>query len=152
MVKDVRTIEDMRIQDFRHRITLCSMEDVVVDGSEMRLTRKGIYSAWAYIAPKRGSMFGKSGYVIQEKRDSQSHNIIIRYRPDIEFSSAAWIHDQRLKSAPRWFKILGYQNKDEASEYFIFSVRLVEQGDFASPPVEEKSNPHAMPLPNGVRL
>lgn len=154
MVKDVRTLEDFRIADFRWRVVICSMDDVVINSAEMRLIRKGIYEAWAYIAPKRASMFSKEGYAVKEKRDSPSHNIAIRYRADISFSTAAWIYEKRLKSPPRWFKILGYQNKDEGSEYYIFSARLVEQSDLAVEPAEgeEPKITGAYPLPDGVKL
>jgi head-tail adaptor len=135
----------------RHRISLCTMQDVVVDGDEMRLTRKEVFGAWAAIETKRGSMFATGGVVIQEAQDVQSHLITIRYRYDYTISSAAWVFEQRLKSEPRWYKILSV--KDTTSEWWVLSCRLVEKSDLVSQPQPDTpANPFLVGKPQGVKL
>lgn len=140
--------------DLRHRVKLCTMEDVVQGEEGLRLTRKEVFNAWAAIEAKRGSMFSREGTVIQESRETQSHLITIRYRYDFEISSAAWLYEEPLKSAPRWYKVLSV--KDTTSEFWVLSCRLVEQSDFVSRPQDEAtpepSNPFLTGLPHGVRL
>jgi head-tail adaptor len=135
----------------RHRISLCTMQDVVVDGDEMRLTRKEVFGAWAAIEAKRGSMFAQGGVVIQESLDVQSHLITIRYRYDYAISSAAWVYEERRKSEPRWYKVLSV--KDTTSEWWVLSCRLVEKSDFVSQPQPDApANPFLVGKPQGVKL
>lgn len=144
----------IKLRDLKHRVTVCSMQDVVLDGGVMRLSRKGIYTAWAMIEPKRASNFSAPGFAIQEDRNSRSHVITIRYRSDLDFSSAAWLYEERLKSPPRWFKVIRGVDKEESGQWFVMDCRLVERSDDAVGPTKdvETSALVATVMPKGVKL
>lgn len=137
-----------KIADMIHRVVICTAKDVIVSGSQIELSRELAFDTWAAITPHRGSLFGADGSAIKEDRERQSHIIKIRYRDDREISAKAWIYEQRLKSSPRWFKILDVKDVDEVQRYWEFSVRLVERSDSAIQP----SSALAVPLPAGVKL
>ena len=98
----------------------------------MILTREDVLTAWAHIEAKRGSMYGPQGLVVRENQDVRSHRITIRYRTDVDIKSTAWVNEARLKSPPRWFKVLGVT---DGIECFILDVRLVERSETAMSPV-----------------
>jgi hypothetical protein len=141
------------IADLRHKVFLCTMEDVVIEGEGLRLTRKGVFTAWAGIEAKRGSMYAPGGTVIEETRSQQSHLITIRYRYDYAISSAAWIYEEPLKSEPRWYKVLSV--KDTTNDFWVLSCRLTEKSDFVSRPQDGEAdpvNPFLVGLTEGVKL
>lgn len=142
------------IGSLRHKILLCSQRDVVV-GTELKLVREGAISAWAAIEVKAASMFSPNGAAMKESRSKRTHIITIRYRSDVQISAMAWIYEERLKSPPRWFKVLNVsQTEGGGSQYFIMEVRLVERGDDISAPAEEgkASKGPVIGLPDGVRF
>lgn len=140
--------EILKIAKLRYRVVLCKMEDVVTHDGQLQLARKGVRSTWAFIDDRRGSLVGPNGLVVDENRERQSHIIMTRYQYDIDVQSTAWIYELRLKSPPRWFKVIGVTDTRLA---YLFSVRLVERADTAAAPVA--SNPLApQALPSGVRL
>lgn len=115
------------IADLKHRFTVCSQSDVVLIGGDLSLSRTGLYEGWGSLEFSRGSFFAKNGAAVEESRNSPNATIRMRYRTDILISSGAWIYEARLKSAPRWFKILSVVEDD--CNFFVFKVRLVERGD-----------------------
>src|SRR5262245_49093710 len=140
--------EIIKIAKFRYRITLCRMEDVVTENGEMKLIRQGIRDCWAYIDDRRGSLTGPDGLIVDENQERQSHLIWVRYQYDLDIRSTAWIYGHRLKSPPRWFKVLAVR---DTRLIYEFSVRLVERADTAAAPVA--TNPlMPQPLPDGVKL
>lgn len=142
----------LSIAALKHRVQLCTMNDVVIEGEGMRLTRTDVFGAWAAIDAKRGSMYAPGGVVIEENREVQSHLITIRYRYDFEISSAAWIFEEPLKSPPRWYKILAV--KEATCEWWVLSCRIVEKSDFVSKPQEgeEKEPGFLGGMPEGLKL
>lgn len=85
-----------------------------------------------------------------EPREQRTHYIIMRYRSDIEITTAAWLHEARLKSAPRWFKILNVMDENELGEYWKFEVRLMENSDEAIEPTAP--NQGHLYVPEGIKL
>lgn len=134
----------LSIASLKHRVAFCSMEDVVVENAEMRLTRKDVYHGWACIEPKSASQFSVSGFTIKESTEKQTHEIYTRERRDINITSAAWFFEERLQASPRWYKILSY--KDDGEGWWCFKCHLVERSDEISRPTI------AQPLPDGVLL
>jgi len=145
-----------KLADFKHRVAICSMHDIVESAGVMSLKRTDVYHCWAKITPVRGSMFSAPGYAIQENRNNRSHLIAIRVRYDIDFTSSAWIYEERIQSPSRWYKILDGVNAYESGEYFEISARLIEQGAAVLPPSDSTADCApvlgATPLPKGVRL
>jgi hypothetical protein len=145
------------ISKLRHRIEVCSAMDDIQNG-QILLERKSIFTAWAAINAAKASFFGKDGFGIKESRDTETHVVMMRYRSDINISSAAWLYEERRKSSPRWYKILGVEDYCEDAIYWKFKCRLVERSDDAVRPTQDapekpKSTPvRAVPLPSGVRL
>lgn len=139
----------LSIAALKHRIKLCSMQDVVVETEGMRLTRTEVFTAWAAIEAKAGSMFAGNGTVIDEPLSRQSHMIGIRYRSDFSITSAAWAYEERLASEPRWYKIL--KVKEQGCEWWVLSCRLVEKSDLISKPQEPNSG-FLVGLPSEVKL
>ncbi|MGL5736574.1 MAG: phage head completion protein [Beijerinckiaceae bacterium] len=143
------------IADFKHRIVMCSSQDVVSADGEMTLNKVSAWEAWAHVEEMRGSYFSREGYAIKEGRESPSHKICIRYRQDKEISSAAWIYEERRKSSPRWFKILEVRDVGELGRHWALDCRLVQRSDMVvkpAPVAEPVTVTGAVPLPDGVRL
>jgi hypothetical protein len=137
------------IANLRHRVTICRQDDIIMDGTDMRLNREGVWQAWADIEAKRASTFSPQGMSMMDNRNQRSHIITARYRDDTNISAMAWIYEERIKSSPRWFKILSVnQTECKGSQFFNFDCRVVERSDTAAKPTHSP----AMPLPEGVRL
>jgi head-tail adaptor len=140
------------IADLKHKVKLCSMRERV-ENNEMLLTRKDVFQAWACIRPKKGSSFNRDGSTTNEKLDVQTHEIYIRYRSDFSITIAAWVFEERLKSAPRWFKVLKVENVGEASQWHCLSCRLVEEADDISEPIQHAPDTTIVSdLPRGFNL
>lgn len=124
----------MTLKKLSHRVTVCSMQDVVDENGTMTLRRKEAFDSWAAIEPKKGAQFSVEGVAIRQNRDARTHVICMRNRRDTDISSAAWIYEERRQSSPRWFKIINHHNYDEQSEFWKFDCRLVERSDDAERP------------------
>jgi hypothetical protein len=57
----------------------------------------------------------------------------------------AWIYEERLKTSPRWYKYLGF---DDADEWILLSTHLIERSPDVLPPI----NNILQPQPSNVRL
>lgn len=121
----------LAIAERTHKLLVCSAADVVVTSDTIVLEKKGIYSGWAKVVPKKPSTYAPQGMTVEEPTDKPTHEITMNYRPDVEITSAAWLYEARLKSPPRWFKILSVMEK---GDMFVFSCRLTERGDNAPKP------------------
>lgn len=142
------------IAQLRHRVHLCSQKDVVVEGT-LRLNREGVLSMWAMIEAKASSAFAPTGAVVNDQRNKRTHIITTRYHRDLDISVMAWIYEARLKSAPRWFKVLKVtQSEQGGSEFFKFDCRIVESAaDIVEPaPEKDHHNSPVLGLPPGVKL
>lgn len=142
------------IAQLRHRVHLCSQKDVVVEGT-LRLNREGVLSMWAMVEAKAASAFAPTGAVVNDQRNKRTHIITTRYHRDLDVSVMAWIYEARLKSAPRWFKVLKVtQSEQGGSEFFKFECRIVESAaDIVEPVPEKDQHPSlVMGLPPGVKL
>lgn len=137
------------IADFKHRIRLCTMSDVVINETEISLNREMRTHCWAKIEESRGSAFA-SGVVVGESREKESHKITVRYNADLLVSVYAWVYEERRKSPPRWYKVLSVRDVGENGEFTEFSCRLVEKNDLAPKPSNVIGD--AVSLPQGVRL
>lgn len=142
------------IANLRHRVHLCSQKDVVIDGT-LKLAREGVLSMWASIEAKAAQMFSPRGAAMLESRNKRTHIIMTRYHRDLDISALAWLYEARLKSAPRWFKILNVSvTEGKGNQYFKFECRLVESAADIAEPVAEGSTATgaAWGLPDGVKL
>lgn len=118
------------IAELKHKVLVCSAADVVIADGEIVIERKAVYSAWAKIEAKAPSTYVPQGVTVAEPREKTTHVISIRYRSDIQISSSAWLYEERLKSAPRLFKIT---RLIEDCDFFTFYCRLTERGDLITP-------------------
>lgn len=136
-----------KIADLNHRIALCRMHDIVDENGEMQLRREGVRYLWAAIRPSPTvmSFLAPTGYPFEEFEDRQTHRIIIRMQTEVDISSAAWVYEERLKSPPRWYKILGFF--EQLPCWLILTAHLHERSDKASPPTGTLT-----PQPSKVRL
>jgi hypothetical protein len=121
--------------DLKHRIELCSMREEVVNGATMELKRHAIIKCWAMIEHQyhMPSFMYHNGYAILENRERPSHVITVRNGLGVDISSAAWAYEERLKSAPRWYKILGFV---EQGNWLSLYAHLHEKSDEAANPVQ----------------
>src|SRR5262245_27989579 len=135
-----------KIAHLRHRVALCTMEDVVEKDGFMSLKRRPVAWVWAEIAMQWNlpTFIGASGYAIKETQDRTTHHISIRAGAGVIVTSAAWVYEERLKSPPRWYKVLGF---GEADNWLVLTAHLLEMSDKAQPPVSDLS-----PQPQGVKL
>jgi len=137
---------DTRIRrKFRHRVRICRAEDVIVDG-KMLISKRHIHEGWAMINPRRTQTFSAAGHTVYEEKDRRTHFIHMNYTPELLLTTAAWIYEERLKSVPRWFKILFSGDEYEDSRYFKFDCRLIEHGDDIIEPTTENSGKYGIPL------
>jgi len=143
------------IASLRHRVHLCTQSDVVEDG-DLRLNREGVLTMRASIERWASTEFSPAGAAMRNARNRRSHVIRTRYHPDLNVSALAWIYEERLNSAPRWFKIVNVsQTENKGRPLFMFDVRVHERGDnLVQPAVEDQDNPlsAATGLPDGVSL
>jgi len=131
------TIGKTVIADLRHRIVLCTMQDVVEQNGTMELTRKEVVETWARIRPfltfgSKGSFIGTQGYTILDPKQHQSHWISIRFQHDVDINSTAWVYEARRKGLPRWYKVLG-ATETEDHRWLEIAVHLYERAETASP-------------------
>jgi hypothetical protein len=122
-----------RISDFNHRVSLCTMYDVIEDGSTVSLSRAPVAQIWAkiYAVPHLPSFISPYGFAIKEPAERVTHHVTLRYKVDLDFSSAAWIYEQRRKSPARWYKVLGFYDN---APWVVLHVHLVERSINATPP------------------
>ena len=145
------TIAKTTIADLRHRVTLCSMKDVVEKNGMMELTRNEVVETWARIRPfitfgSKGAFVSPAGYNVLDPHLHQSHWISIRVQHRVDITSMAWIYEERRKAMPRWFKILGVI-EDEDKRWYELAVHLYERSDTAQPPRTTLS-----PVPSKIAL
>lgn len=131
-----------------YRVALCSEKDVIPDPEKFLVYKKFIYEAWASIEVKKASQFTRDG-VSMEDHKKVTHKIMMNYRSDVDISFAAWIYDKRLKSPPRWFRIL---KVSDDSEFFTFEVRLAENSEDAAKPATQETFGTIAKLREGVSL
>lgn len=144
------TLNTRIIGKFRHRVVICSQTDVVTENCEMRLTREGIYGAWAMITPKAFSMFSQQGDAVLDPSLRRSHIIVTRYNSLIDITATAWIYEKRLKSSPRWYKVLSVGDEFENSQFFQFNVKLMQSTHDAIEPSGEVSGIET--ISGGIKL
>lgn len=121
-----------KISDLRHRVRLCTNEDVVINGAEMVLRRKEVRASWAAIEHQThmSSFISKEGFAVQENTARPTHRITVRAQHDLDFSAAAWVYEEFLKSPPRWYKVLGFVDEEN---WIMLECHLVERNANAAP-------------------
>ena len=137
----------MKIADLRHRVHLCTQRDVVEDGC-ISIERHDALCVRAKIIEKQKYSKTNGGFVEDSAR--QTHEITIRYDPNVVLSHYSWIYEQRTISQPRWFKVLEQgMTEGGGSKYRCLKCQLYEESDDAPAP---KSLQLAQPLPDGAFL
>lgn len=141
----------MKTADRKHRVVLCSQKSDVDENGNLLIKRQGAIEGWACIDVAKASRFSNSGQVVS-KDEAPTHVITMTYNPDVNISVAAWIYEHRLKSPPRWFKVLSVKNVEEKSRFMAMTVRLAEITDDAQKPAEKNDNFGASSLPESLSL
>lgn len=143
----------LKVSDFRHMLILCSQNDVVMKNGMLAVKKIGVMPVRCKIEQKASSMFSPHGATMKDSSDSRTHQVTMRYHPEINISAMAWLYEERLISPPRWFKILKVgQTEDQGSLFYIVDARITERSDFAATPTDSASKGPAVGLPSGVRL
>jgi Phage head-tail joining protein len=145
-----------RIADLKHRVQLCTAHDVVTEDNQLRIIKTSAMTVWASIEATRGSFYTPDGVTLDKDREKPSHDICIRYRPEILISSTAWLYEARIKAPARWFKVLEVRDGPDAGRTWKLRCRLMEASDLTKPEAAPATTDHvtfgAMPLPDGVNL
>lgn len=137
----------MGLSDLRHRLVLCRQDDVISSEAGFQLRREEVKTVLASVTEKSGTPYTKSGHA--NSGDGRTHIIMIRYRPSLNLSEMAWLYEKRVKSSPRWFKVLSIgQTEESSTPYWKINAKLVERSDDAPKP----TNPVVVGLPPGVKL
>lgn len=131
----------LRIADRKHRVIVCSQKSDVDDEGNLLITRAGVIQGWAAIEPVKAIRFSREGVSMQKDTMQPTHDITMNYNPEVNISVSAWVYEHRLKSPPRWFKVISVVNIDECSTYMKLRCRLVEVSDNVEPPVDEEKKP-----------
>ena len=138
--------------DLKHSIVLCSAKDVVVDAGTIALVREPAFRCWASVKEFRGPLMS-GGFEVTKDRETASHDIVIRYRSDVDVAATAWVYEARGTSQPRWYKVLETFDIDEAGRWHRLRCRLTNRADFVTPPaLVDGAKLGAVPLPQGVKL
>jgi len=138
------------ISALRHRVSLCTQQDIVTADGGLRLPRAHVTTVWAAIEQRRTNSFGPNGAVSYvQDRNKYTHRIYIRRNPELLVTHTAWLYEARTKSAPRWFKVLDVgetdslwsplilnQRRASYMPLFRFDCMLVERGDDLQEPEE----------------
>jgi head-tail adaptor len=145
------------IRDRGHLVSVCSASDVYEIDGRLEFRRTVAWDCYAAMRESRGSQFSADGVALDQSKVA-SHKIAIPFRPNSEISAAVWIYEDRLKSSPRWFKVLDVKDMNEDGRYWEFKCRLVERSDDVVKPapvaLDSAAPKHQiyMPLPEGVVL
>lgn len=131
----------LRTADRKHRVIVCSQKSDVDEEGRLLITRAGVVQGWAAISPVKAIRFSQDGVSMQKDTMQPTHDITMNYNPDVNISVSAWVYEHRLKSPPRWFKVISVVNVDECSEYMKLRCRLVETSDEVEAPVGEEKTP-----------
>jgi head-tail adaptor len=145
------------IRDRGHLVSVCSASDVYEIDGRLEFKRTVAWDCYAAMRESRGSQFSADGIALDISKVA-SHKIAIPYRPNSEISATVWIYENRLKSSPRWFKVLDVKDMNEDGRYWEFKCRLVERSDDIAKPAVVTNNSCSikdqiyMPLPAGINL
>jgi head-tail adaptor len=122
-----------RLTEFSHRVSLCTMHDVVENSATMTLSREPVATIWAkiYALPNLPSFISPYGYAVKESQNRVTHRITMRYKVDLDFTSAAWVYEVRRKSPPRWYKVMGFYDN---TPWIVLHAHLVEKSTEVTPP------------------
>ena len=133
----------VKISEFKHRVAICTMKDVVVSSDRMDLRREAVVWTRAKIEHQQHlpSFVSEMGYAIKELATRGTHRIRVRSALGIDYSSAAWIYEEFFKSPPRWYKVLGFV--DEPRGTVMLECHLIESSELAKP-TESDLNPERM--------
>jgi hypothetical protein len=124
---------ETKIAQLKHRVAICTMKDVVMGPDRMELRREAVVWTWARIDHQQHlpSFLSQDGFAIKELATRATHRIRVRSTLGIDYSSAAWIYEEFLKSPARWYKVLGFV--DDVENMVMLECHLVESSDTAKP-------------------
>lgn len=147
----------IKISDLRYFLIVCSMKDVAIDGEIALIREETGIQGFASIEQTRSGFFSPKGQSIQQERNQRTHKIVMRYRSDINISSAAWLYEKRGLSSPRWFKVIKIAEFQDGnrSHFQQLDCREVSRGDELTTPVAEGTVDAAIAakeLPEGVKI
>ena len=110
--------------------------------------RHGVLTVRAKIVEKQKYNKTSGGFVDDSVK--QTHEITIRYDPNVVLTNYSWIYEERRKSQPRWFKVLEQGiTEGGGSKYRCLKCQLYEEADEAERPT---SLDLAEPMPEGAFL
>jgi head-tail adaptor len=126
-------VVETSIKELKHRIAICTMKDVVISSDQMVLRREAVVWTWAKIEHQHhlASFMSDTGYAIKELATRATHRIRVRTGLEIDYTAAAWIYEEFLKSPPRWYKVLGFV--DDSDRIVMLECHLVESSELAKP-------------------
>lgn len=123
----------IKTSDLSHRVALCTMHDVVTEDGKMVFVRTPVQFIWAQVDAALNLpiyMTGK-GYSFRESQDAwYSHRVIIRSQSHIEASCMAWVYEEKRRTSPRWYKLLGFTESDN---WTLLITHLVERAEDMKP-------------------
>jgi len=142
----------LQIGKLRHRIVLCSQKYDVKSKGELLDVRESVIECWAQIRELAHTTFSEHGAAVLANRDVRTHFIYTRYFPLLDISGKAYVYEERMKSSPRWFKVLSVgQSEVKGSPYFVWSCRIVGRSDNVQAPDNKVTGP-AQNMPQGVQI
>lgn len=150
---------EVAIGQLRHRVVLCTSDDVIISGSTIAIARREAARVYASIETKRGQQWTRDGLPAKDGREQSSHSITIRHRRGVKISAFAWVYHERKDEPPRWYKVIDRKETDPGGQYDWFvtlSCRLVEEADDLVTPAPAGTDQSVASivsgLPEGVTL
>jgi hypothetical protein len=109
------------------------MHDVVTEDGKMVFVRAPVKFIWAQIdaALNLPIYMTTNGYSFKESQDAwYSHRVIIRSQSHIEAACMAWVYEEKRRTSPRWYKLLGFTESDN---WTLLITHLVERAEDMKP-------------------
>lgn len=113
------------LSQLKRRVTLCASDDVV-EGTTLKLNKKGVRKVWARIVPAaKGSVWTGGGYTTQ---DNATHEVTLRAMADVDVTRTAWLYEERTMSLDQWYKVVEVAETDDGV-FWRFKVRTHQRGE-----------------------
>jgi head-tail adaptor len=133
------------IAQMKHRVVICSSDAKLDENGKVVLSRNSEVELWAAVEEVRQPAYLKSGLNLEQ--EYKTHRIMTRNLREYDFTIAAWIYEHRVKSSPRWYKVMSFSDD---GPYMMFETALRSRADLAA--LVPNCGSVTVPLPTGIKL
>lgn len=148
----MRTMKNT-LKEFTHRVSICSVRDVVESADTVSIIKEVAKTRWAKIETKKPpSKFNVFNMAEDNNTNLPTHKIVLFYDRTIDISVDAWVHEKRAQSGDRWYRIVSTKELDDDSRYLVLECVLKQRG-VVTQPVQKNVGPELhIAAPTGFQL